>query len=105
MAENAYKFEEKPRNHKGRMAVALGITSLFLFLTLSTTCVVLAGKAGAWTGAVGTSAFILSFFGMMTGLSSIHDRLPSYSSSKAGTLLCGFMVAVWFIIFCVGLTA
>lgn len=103
MAVKAYKFEEKPRNSKGRMAVALGVLSLFFFLALTTTCMVLAGNAGIWTGAVGTSAFILSFFGMMMGLRSFHDRLPSYTSSKVGTLLCGFMVAVWFIIFCVGL--
>ena len=31
------------------------------------------------------------------------ERNQSYTLSKTGTLMGGFMVAVWFIVFCVGL--
>ena len=37
------------------------------------------------------------------GLRSFRDRCRSYIFCKIGTLLCGLMVAVWFLIFCVGL--
>jgi hypothetical protein len=40
---------------------------------------------------------------MAAGLGSFRERSQSYSMSKAGTLLGGLMVAVWFLVFCIGL--
>jgi hypothetical protein len=40
---------------------------------------------------------------MIVGLESFRERNESYLLSKVGTLMGGAMVAVWFIVFCVGL--
>ena len=45
----------------------------------------------------------MGFYGMVAGLESFRERNQSYALSKTGTLMGGFMVAVWFIVFCVGL--
>ena len=52
---------------------------------------------------VGFTGFIAAFYGMTAGLGSFRERSQSYAMSKAGTLLGGLMVAVWFIVFCIGL--
>ena len=52
---------------------------------------------------MGFTAFAAAFYGLVTGLESFHQPSKSYFFSKLGTLLCGFMVAVWFLIFCLGL--
>jgi len=49
------------------------------------------------------AGFVLAFGGMVAGLKSFRRRSRSYTLSKVGTLLGGFMVAVWFIVFCLGL--
>ena len=64
---------------------------------------VMAGKAPQWIGALGFSGFVMGFYGMVAGLESFRERNQSYALSKTGTLMGGFMVAVWFIVFCVGL--
>ena len=45
----------------------------------------------------------MGFYGMIVGLESFRERNLSYTLSKVGTLMGGAMVAVWFIVFCVGL--
>ena len=99
----AYVYEETAHSGKGILAAVLGGVSLLIFLLLAGICAALAGGAGEWRGSVGFTAFAAAFYGLVTGLESFHQPSKSYFFSKLGTLLCGFMVAVWFLIFCLGL--
>ena len=98
-----YMYEERKYSGKGILATVLGGISLLLFVILAGICTVLEGRAGAWSGAVGFTAVVIAFYGMVQGLKSFHDQCRSYLFCKIGTLLCGFLVAVWFLIFCAGL--
>ena len=97
-------YTKRPRiPEKGYWLPVLGGVSLLIFLLLAGICAALAGGAGEWSGSVGFTAFAAAFYGLVTGLESFHQPSKSYFFSKLGTLLCGFMVAVWFLIFCLGL--
>ena len=86
------------------MSTILGSVSIILFLGLLTACAALKGQAGLWAGAVGVSGMLTAFFGVVIGLQSFHDRQRSYGFSKTGTIIGGIMVAVWFILYCSGLS-
>ena len=98
-----YQIRETSPYGRGILATVLGIVSLLIFIILLGICAVLKGNGESWTGSVGFSGFVVAFYGMVCGLHSFHEQCRSYVFCKIGTLLCGFMVAVWFLIFCVGL--
>lgn len=100
-----YTYEESKYSGKGILATVLGGISLLIFIIMAGICAMLQGGAGAWSGSFGVTAFIIAFYGMVQGLKSFHEQCRSYIFCKTGTLLCGFMVAVWFLVFCVGLSA
>lgn len=100
-----YVYEETNHSGRGIFAAVLGGISLLVFIILTGICAVLQGNGGAWAGSIGFTAFVAAFVGMVYGLKSFHDQCKSYIFCKIGTLLCGFMVAVWFLIFCVGLAS
>lgn len=99
----AYKFDDRSRYGQGVLATVSSVISLIIFLTLTLVCTARGGSAGSWVGTVGFAGFVFAFYGMLVGLNSFRKRILSYTLSKVGTLLGGLMVAVWFIIFCVGL--
>lgn len=99
----AYTYEESRFSARGIGATVLGGLSLLVFIILAGISTVLQGQAGAWSGGFGAAAFVIGFYGMVIGLKSFHDQCRSYVFCKVGTLLCGFMVAIWFLTFCVGL--
>ena len=87
---------------RAKAALILGILSGVVFGIL--TYVTASGHDSPWVvGTFGVTAFFMAFIGMIEGLESFKDMCRSYSMSKWGTLLSGFMVAVWFLTFCVGL--
>lgn len=100
----SYKFKER-RSGRGVTSTVLSAVSIALFLGLLTACAALHGQAGAWAGAVGFSGMLVALFGVVVGLLSFHDRVRSYAFSKAGTIISGIMVAVWFLLFCRGIGA
>ena len=102
---STYLYEETRHSGRGILACVLGGISLLVFIILTGVCAMLSGNAGAWSGSVGFTAFAAAFYGMITGLQSFHDQCRSYIFCKIGTLLCGFMVAVWFLVFGVGLAS
>ena len=98
-----YRFEDRSRYGRGIIATVAAAISVILFLSTAFICMVMAGRAPQWIGALGFSGFVMGFYGMVAGLESFRERNQSYALSKTGTLMGGFMVAVWFIVFCVGL--
>ena len=90
-----YRFEDRSRYGRGVLATVTSAVSLILFLSAAFICTVMAGAA--FTG------LVMGFYGMVVGLESFRERARSYTLSKVGTLMGGAMVAVWFIVFCVGL--
>ncbi|MDD2959227.1 MAG: DUF6142 family protein [Lachnospiraceae bacterium] len=103
--KSIYAFEEANHSGRGILATVLGGISLLIFIILLGICAALQGSGGAWIGSFGFTAFVIAFCGMVFGLNSFHEQCKSYIFCKVGTLLCGFMVAVWFLIFCVGLAS
>ena len=98
-----YRFEDRSRYGRGILSTVAGAISAIIFLSTAFICMVMAGKAPQWIGALGFSGFVMGFYGMVAGLESCRERNESYALSKVGTLMGGFMVAVWFIVFCAGL--
>ena len=103
MARKTYRFEDRSRYGRGIISMVANAVSIVIFLSTAFICMVMAGKAPQWIGALGFSGFVMGFYGMIVGLESFRERNLSYTLSKAGTLMGGAMVAVWFIVFCVGL--
>ena len=101
----AYVYEETKYSGKGILATVLGGVSLLIFLVLVGVCILIGGTAGEWIGTIGFTAFAVAFYGLVTGLQSFRQQCKSYIFCKVGTLFCGFMVAVWFLIFCMGLAS
>ena len=103
--EELFSIKEYDYSPDGVVAAVLGGISALVFVVLAVTSMLLKGKAGLWAGSLGITAFFLAFVGMVRGLRSFRDQCRSYRISKIGTLLSGIFVAVWFLIFCVGLSA
>ncbi len=101
--EPLYSYQETNHSGRGIAATVLGAVSLLLFVVLTGISAMRGGSGGPWVGSFGAAAFLIAFYGMVMGLRSFRDRCRSYIFCKIGTLLCGLMVAVWFLIFCVGL--
>lgn len=97
------EYHESPYSVRGAAALAVGLVSLAVFLVLSAMSMTHGGNTGMTEGAIGLTAFIAAFVGMLEGLSSFNELCASYTFSKVGTVLCGVMVAAWFLIFCVGM--
>ena len=72
----AYKFDDRNYSGQSVLATVSSAVSVIIFLALALVCTATHGGAGSWAGPFG-----------FTG----------------GTLLGGLMVAVWFIVFCIGL--
>ena len=98
-----YRFEYRSRYGRGIVSTVTSAVSIVIFLSAAFISMVMAGKAPQWIGALGFSGFVMGFYGMIVGLGSFRERNESYTLSKAGTLMGGAMVAVWFIIFCIGM--
>lgn len=98
-----YRFEDRSRYGRGIVSTVTSAVSIVIFLSTAFICMVMAGKAPQWIGALGFSGFVMGFYGMIVGLESFRERNQSYALSKAGTLMGGAMVAIWFIVFCVGM--
>ncbi|HCI74022.1 MAG TPA: hypothetical protein DHV42_05715 [Lachnospiraceae bacterium] len=101
--KKGYRFEDRSRYGRGIISTVTSAVSIVIFLSTVFICMVMAGKAPQWIGALGFSGFVMGFYGMIVGLESFRERNESYMLSKVGTLMGGTMVAVWFIIFCVGI--
>ena len=101
--EMTYTYEETKYSGRGILATILGGISLLIFIILAGISTMRNGESGAWIGSFGFTAFVIAFWGLVSGLRSFRDQCRSYLFCKIGTLFCGFMVAVGFLIFCVGL--
>jgi hypothetical protein len=98
-----YRFEDRNRYGRGIISTVTSAVSIVIFLSAVFICMVMAGNAPQWIGALGFSGFVMGFYGMVAGLESFRERNESYALSKIGTLMGGAMVAVWFIVFCIGM--
>ena len=100
-----YMYKETRHSGRGIAALVLSILSLAALAVLTGISVYANDLAGSWMGVAGFAAFSLAFIGMVQGLFSFRDNCRSYFFSRIGTLISGFMVGAWFILFCVGLAA
>ena len=96
-------WQEKKYSFRAAAALTLGGISAVMFAFLAVLSAALKGETGMWAGALGTSAMLCAFVGILLGLGSFRDLLNSYAMSKAGTIISGIMGAVWFLVFCAGI--
>lgn len=103
-SEDLFLFRETRYSGKGIASTVLGALSLVFFVVLTALTVTGTVKSAPWIGALGLTAFAASLVGVVLGLKSFSDPCRSFLFCKLGTVLCGLLVAVWFLIFCVGLS-
>jgi len=100
-----YTYKETRHSGRGIAALLLGILSLLILCVLTYIVMLWKSVTGPWVGVAGFAAFSLAFIGMTEGLIGFRDNCRSYLFAKIGTLVSGFMVCAWFILFCIGLAA
>ena len=66
-----YRFEDRSRYGRGIISTVASAVSVILFLSTAFICMVMAGKAPQWIGALGFSGFVMGFYGMVAGLEEI----------------------------------
>ena len=101
---NTYIYAEAHYSRRGVTSLVLALLSLLLMAVMTVIGMEMGEQTPLWTGAVGITAFVMAFVGMVMGLKSFNDRARSFLPSKVGTVMCGIMVAAWFLIFCVGIS-
>lgn len=101
-ADRYRAYRERQYASRGMAALVMGLISLALLLCLVLWCVY-RGGIGKVEGAFGIGAFYLACLGLWEGLKSFGDRCKSYALSKAGTVLCGLIAALWFLTICWGI--
>ena len=106
MAKKAkkFRFEERSRYGRGILSVVVSAVSVVTFLSVAFISMVMAGRAPQWIGILGFAGFLAGCYGMVAGLESFRERNQSYALSRVGTLMGGFMVGLWFIVFGAGTT-
>ena len=98
-----YTYYETQYSGIGMASTIMGFLSVALFVVVAGASVIQKGNAGDWVGAVGFTGFAMALAGVIIGLRSFRDRCRSYLFCKLGSIICGLMFAVWFLIFCRGL--
>ena len=101
--KDRYSWRDKKYSFRAVAALTLGGISTVVFAFLAVLSTALNGGVGMPAGALGTSAMLCAFAGVLLGLGSFRELLSSYAMSKAGTIISGIMGAVWFLVFCAGM--
>lgn len=102
-SSKSFSYRERKYSRRGVRALVMALVSIALLIAL--TALSRFGISSRITGAVGFTAFMIALMGIIEGLSSFHDvYVKSYSVSKLGTVLSGLIFALWFVIYCIGLS-
>ena len=81
----------------------LGGVSLGIFLLSALVAAILQGSAGAYVGAGGLLAMLLSVYGFWLGMKSFQDKDKNYRYSVVGSILNGVLAACFLGVFLWGI--
>ncbi|MDO4649268.1 MAG: hypothetical protein Q4B26_11525 [Eubacteriales bacterium] len=99
-----YSFTKKKEAPKGKLSVALAISSLVLFAASVVLAFRLEGERfGFLYGSIGLFASLLSAYGFLMGLSSFSERNCKHRASMIGSIANGFILVAWIGLFLMGI--
>ena len=82
-----YRFVDRNRYGRGIISTVTSAVSIVIFLSAVFICMVMAGNAPQWIGALGFSGFVMGFYGMVAGLESFRERNEADSAMDRGRRL------------------
>lgn len=99
---HGYKFTNKMNTRGGIISTILSVLSVVAFIFGIVISYNNGGNAGLSVGAIGTSVFIISTAGLITGLRSFKEKDSFYLFSWIGTISNGLMWIAMCLIIAVG---
>ena len=100
-----FKYISPRKNYAqgSRESAILGGVSLGIFLLSALVAAILQGSAGAYVGAGGLLAMLLSVYGFWLGMKSFQDKDKNYRYSVVGSILNGVLAACFLGVFLGGI--
>ena len=84
-----YRFEDRSRYGRGIVSTVTSAVSIVIFLSTAFICMVMAGKAPQWIGALGFSGFVMALTN-----SAVQVASNSVLSIYGGDLYVGVMTVI-----------
>ena len=103
MAKYHSKFSNKKHSVGGVMATVMGVGSIVLFVFAVMESYRARGEGGTLVGSLAMLSLAFSFFGLITGLLSYREVDRYTTFSLTGSLICGIMTVLLFMLILVGL--
>ena len=97
-----YSFAEKKHSKRGITASVLGGVSFLIFCVLAYLSFYFRGQGGQYLGAIGLTAMIMSFAGLILGFLSLTEKNSISFFPKLGAILNGVIFLGWVEIFLIG---
>ena len=102
--ERTYTYKEPFFAPRGIAATIMGLFSMVVFIAM-----VIIGSvtevSGKASGVLIILAVTMALIGLIEGLDSLKDRCKSMVFSRIGAIYCSAMVALWFLVYCLGFSA
>lgn len=99
----SYKFSDKRHPVKALVSVALMVIAFAAIISLSFWSSGTEGNGGLLIGGIGLAAMIVSLVGFILGIQSLKQKEIIYLFPIMGTLMNGFLLIAYFIIYIIGL--
>ncbi len=103
MARYKSKFTNKKHSVGGIVATVMGAFSIGLFVASVVESTKARGQGGMIVGSLAMLALAFSVFGLATGLLSYREIDRYTTFSRLGSILCGIMTVLLFMMILVGL--
>lgn len=100
--DNRISYIKKPMADHSYMCLILSAVGLVLFLTGMGLAVRSQGEVGLGVAAVCFSSLLFSVSGVRYGYLSFKEKEKNYILAKAGTVLGGILVILWFVMMLIG---
>lgn len=95
---NKVKFSDRHHSVGGVISVSMGIISILLAIIAVAISFALEGNGPLVVGAIGIASFLFDVAGLAIGLFSFKESDKYYSTSIAGSMICGI-----FLVFLLGI--
>lgn len=103
MARYKSKFTNKKHSIGGIIATVMGTFSIGLFIASIVESALARGQGGMLVGSLAVLSLAFSAFGLVTGLLSYREIDRYTTFSRLGSILCGIMTILLFMMILVGL--
>ncbi len=97
-----YSFTKKKEAAKGKLSVALALSSFLLFLGAVLAYFLLEGEMGFVVGGISLFAMLLSIYGFIMGLVSFSEEKRLHRTSIIGSIANGVIMVGWLAFYLMG---